>query len=162
PASTRESKLNGKDIKAPEWADRDEKGKPKRTYRNARTAIEALGVVCKYDIFHDRMLVAGEPIQQWAGELSDAVNVILRQIIIDHFGFDPGKEHVADAAHELCLEHRFDPVADYLDGLKWDRTARLDTWLSVYLGAADTPLNRAIGRLTLVAAVRRARKPGTK
>ena len=47
----------------------------------------ALGVVCSYDEFHDRMLVGGHPIQQWAGELTDAVNVVLRQIIIDKFGF---------------------------------------------------------------------------
>jgi len=41
-------------------------------------------------------------------------------------------------------------------------TPRLDTWLITYLGADDTPLNRAIGKFTLVAAVRRARKPGCK
>lgn len=36
------------------------------------------------------------------------------------------------------------------------------TWLIDYLGTEDTPFNRAIGRLTLVAAVRRIRQPGCK
>jgi hypothetical protein len=130
--------------------------------QNAREAIKALGIVCSYDEFHDRMRVGGEVINQWAGELSDAVNVILRQMIVESFNFDPGKEHVADAATELCLENRFDPVLDYLDELDWDGTPRLERWLTAYLGAEDTPLNRAIGKLTLVAAVRRARKPGCK
>jgi putative DNA primase/helicase len=53
-------------------------------------------------------------------------------------------------------------VVDYLNGLKWDGTPRLDGWLSTYLGAEETPLNRAIGRATLVAAVRRVRRPGCK
>jgi hypothetical protein len=152
---------NGK-IETPEWPDLTEEGEPKRTYSNARAAITALGVTCSYDEFHDRMLVAGHPINEWAGELSDAVNVMLRQITIDEFGFDPGKEHIADAATELCFENRFDPIVDYLAGLKWDGTPRLDRWLSIYLGAEDSDLNGAIGRLTLIAAVRRVRKPGTK
>ena len=39
---------------------------------------------------------------------------------------------------------------------------RLDTWLTTYAGAEDTPLNRAVGRLMLIAAVRRIRTPGVK
>jgi predicted P-loop ATPase len=39
---------------------------------------------------------------------------------------------------------------------------RLDGWLTRYCGAADTPLNRAFGRKTLLAAVRRVREPGCK
>jgi predicted P-loop ATPase len=53
-------------------------------------------------------------------------------------------------------------VCDYLDGLQWDGQKRLDTWVIRYLGAEDTPLNRAFGRKMLVAAVRRARQPGCK
>ena len=153
--------VNG-NTETPEWPDLTEKGEPKRTYRNARAAITALGVACSFDVFHDRMLVAGHPINEWSGELSDAVNVILRQLIIDQFGFDPGKDHIADATNELCLENRFDPIINYLASLKWDGTPRLDKWLSTYLGVEDSTLNQAIGRLTLIAAVRRAREPGCK
>jgi predicted P-loop ATPase len=39
---------------------------------------------------------------------------------------------------------------------------RLDSWLVDYARAEDTPLNHAIGRKVLIAAVRRARKPGCK
>ena len=143
------------------WPDLTAKG-PARSYRNARVAIQALGIICKYDEFHDRMLVGGHQIRQWAGELSDAVTVVLRQVIIENFGFDPGKDHVAEAATALCLENRFDPLLDYLDGLKWDGVPRLDRWLTTYLGVEDTNLHRAVGRATLSAAVRRIRQPGCK
>ena len=147
----------------PAWPDVEEKtGRLRRTYRNARAAIQALGITCSYDEFHDVMKIGGHTIGVWAGQLSDAACCVLRQAIIDKYDFDPGKDNVNEAAVELCIENRFDPVVDYLDGLKWDGLERLDKWMVTYLGAADTPLNRAIAKLTLVAAVRRARQPGCK
>ncbi len=144
------------------WPDLGKGGKPSATCTNASVAIEALGIDCRYDVFHDRKLVAGHAIEQWAGELSDDACQMLRVLIKDAYGFDPGKDNTHDAAVQLCLQHQFDPVGDYLDGLKWDGTKRLDNWLSSYLGADQTELNCAIGRLTLIAAVRRVREPGCK
>jgi hypothetical protein len=54
------------------------------------------------------------------------------------------------------------PVTAYLGGLTWDGVRRLDTWTTHYLGADDTPLNRAFGRVTLIGAVHRVRVPGSK
>jgi predicted P-loop ATPase len=108
------------------------------------------------------MTIGGHVIGQWAAELSDAASFIVRQAIIDNFGFDPGKDNVADAATELCFENSFDPILNYLNNLKWDCSPRVGNWLSRYLGAEDTELHRAIGRLSLIAAVRRVRKPGCK
>jgi predicted P-loop ATPase len=55
-------------------------------------------------------------------------------------------------------------VLDYLAECqgKWDGKKRIDTWVINYLGADDTPLNRAIGRLMLIASARRPRDPGCK
>ena len=145
------------------FPDLTEKGLPRATMTNAKVAITALGLECRYDLFHNRMLVAGEPLQRWTSpELSDNVTSILRDHIRFRFGFDPTKTGVQDACETLCLARRFDPVLDYLDSLQWDQRPRLDGWLMSYLSAADTELNRAIGRLVLLAAVRRARHPGTK
>ncbi|MBK7362162.1 MAG: hypothetical protein IPJ01_07665 [Micavibrio sp.] len=62
----------------------------------------------------------------------------------------------------LCLENHVDPVQEYLDALVWDGVPRLSRLLPEYFGAADTNLNQAIGRLMMVAAVRRVREPGCK
>jgi predicted P-loop ATPase len=86
----------------------------------------------------------------------------LRAAILRQFGFDPGKEYLADALKNECLDHAFDPVRDYLDSLQWDGVSRVDNWLTRYCRAADTPLNRAFGRKVLIAAVRRVRQPGCK
>ena len=75
-----------------------------------------------HDLFRNRLLVGGHVLQSYQGELSDNACAMLRQAILDEFGFDPGKDHVRDAAHALCLENSFDPVVEYLDGVRWDGT----------------------------------------
>jgi hypothetical protein len=147
----------------PEWPDLGKGDVPVTTSRaNARAAIQALGIECRYDIFHDKFLVGGNVIGQWAGEMSDAACLMIRETIHKTFGFDPGKQCILDAVGQLSLRNQFDPICQYLDALKWDGVERLDTWPIKYLGAEDTKLNRAIGRLALIAGVRRVRQPGCK
>src|SRR5258708_2316287 len=64
----------------PGWPDIGNGGKPSRTCANARKAIEMLGIECRYDVFHNRMLVGGHAIEQWAGEFSDHACQMLRLI----------------------------------------------------------------------------------
>jgi predicted P-loop ATPase len=66
----------------------------------------------------------------------------------------------AEAVQTVARENRFHPVRDYLQDLKWDRTPRLETWLTDYLGAADSPFLRAVGPRWLVSAVARIFQPG--
>ena len=108
------------------------------------------------------MLVGGRIIEQYAGELSDDTVQMLRVMIGQAYGFDPGLMNTHDGLVQECLQRPFDPVCAYLDGLKWDGVPRLDTWLSRYTGATDTPLHRAMSKASLTAAVRRARQPGAK
>jgi predicted P-loop ATPase len=131
---------------------------------NAIVALNTLGLDCRYDIFHDRIIVKGKEYVSSGDVLENLENVTLkvRQAVLGRFGFDPGMNFMYDALRLRCLDRVFDPVWDYLDGLKWDGTRRLDTWLTRYCRAADTALNRAIGRKMLIAGVRRVRSPGCK
>jgi hypothetical protein len=142
------------------WEATDKNGRPLATCANARRAIIALGVTCRYDIFHDKYLVEG-PIVAKLPDLDMVVDDLRRQIHIA-FNFDPGKNNMFDAIKQLCIKNKFNPITDYPDSLTWDGTPRLDRWLITYLGAEDNELNREFSRLTLLAAVRRVREPGTK
>jgi len=135
--------------------------KPK-SYANTALAIEALGITGRHDVFHDRKIISGDLPENLGPELSDAIVRAMRELIVARFNFDPGKENVQEALDRLCEKNRFNPVRDYFDGLGWDGIRRLDRVLIDYFGAEDTPLNRAFGRKTLLAAVRRARHPGCK
>jgi hypothetical protein len=125
-------------------------------------AIRRLGITGEYDEFHRRKVLGGVQLQNYQGELSDDACSVLRTTILKTFGFDPGGENTREAANAICLENTHHPVRDYLRGLEWDGTPRVETWMAVYLGADDTPLTRAIGRIVLVAGVRRIRHPGVK
>jgi predicted P-loop ATPase len=78
---------------------------------------------------------------------------------------------VADAMMMQAVEHKFHPVRDYLEKLRWDHNDRIDTWLVNYLGA-DVPDNddlakkvlyyAEIGKRFLIAMVARIMRPGCK
>jgi hypothetical protein len=129
---------------------------------NTRVAIELLGLQCRYDIFHDRFTVNGSAFGNSALQVSDGVARKLREMIRLQFKFDPGVSNAMDALYRACEENAFHPVLDYLDGLKWDGKPRIDRWLSTYMRAEDNEFNRGVGRLILIAAVRRIRLPGSK
>ena len=68
-----------------------------------------------------------------------------------------------DAALDVfAILHSFNEVEDYLKGLTWDGTERLDALLIDLLGAEDCPYVRAVTRKAFTAAVARAMRPGCK
>jgi len=144
------------------WPDTFKSGLPRPSMRNARAALRRLGLSFAYDMFRHRKMVQGHVIEQFVGEITDDACMMLRGLILDQFGFDPGTQNVQDAIMLMCIEEPEHPVREMLDNLEWDGVPRLRNWLSRYLGAADTPLNRAIGPIMLIAAVRRVRVPGVK
>jgi hypothetical protein len=144
------------------WPDCDKSGNLKVTMRNTVVALQRLGLTFSHDLFRHRKVVNGATLDEHEGEISDDACAVLRKFIIDAFGFDPKAENVRDAVTQLCLEHSFHPIRQMLDGLHWDGVERVDRWLITYFGVEDTPLNRAIGRILLIAAVRRVREPGVK
>ena len=68
----------------------------------------------------------------------------------------------ADALDAVFARNRFHPVREYLNSLEWDGVERVDKLLIDYLGAEDTPFNRAVSRKTLCAATARIMRPGVK
>ncbi|MGE3291321.1 MAG: VapE domain-containing protein [Geminicoccaceae bacterium] len=66
------------------------------------------------------------------------------------------------AVEAVARDRPFHPLRDHLDGLVWDREARLDSWVLRYLGVADTPYARAVGKRWLISAVARIFQPGCK
>jgi hypothetical protein len=133
--------------------------KPLPTIANTRTCVSALGYVCAFNEFQGRYLIHTK--QEWL-DVNDNMILELREQIIDNFGFEPSKDILRDVILARCLANRFNPILDYLYGLEWDGTSRIDGWLTIYLGVEDTALTRQIGRKFLCGLVRRAKQPGCK
>jgi predicted P-loop ATPase len=75
---------------------------------------------------------------------------------------NPGLGDVGRAVQAAARANPFHPVREYLDGLVWDGTPRLDTWLARYFHAEDSEYIRAIGPRWLISAVARVYEPGCK
>jgi hypothetical protein len=125
------------------------------------TFADPIEGVASYNEFSAQTEVAGlagyEP-----PELHDHGATRLRFLIHESFSFLPLKELFEDVLIDIAHLNRFHPVRDWLGSLVWDGVPRIDNWLIAYGGAENTAFNRAIGRIFLVADVRRVRQPGCK
>lgn len=126
---------------------------------NIRLALAKLGLTFRYNAFANTALVTHDGATQ---PLDDAVLNRAWLQLDEVFGFRPPIEFFQIVVGDLARRDSFHPVRDYLDALTWDRTPRIDTWLSTYGGACDTDYTRAVGSIFLVAAVRRVRTAGCK
>lgn len=72
------------------------------------------------------------------------------------------RDKLDDALAIVGGQNMINDVKRYLKSLKWDGVKRVDTLLSVYLGAEDTAYTRAVMRKSLCAAVARAIEGGVK
>jgi len=145
----------------PEWPSMASKGKPHgSSIENVLyfCSLEDVAIQAKFNEFDGRTYVCIGDNDQ---ELDDPALVeVMRQM--HKCGCIVTKSAVHDALVALGRKHRFHPVREYLDALKWDRKKRLEKLLPFYLRAENTPLNRAIGKAWMVAGVRRVRQPGVK
>lgn len=137
------------------------KGEVLRSRVNAERGLLGLGIACRYDAFHHRMHIE-------RGETSEAVTdhavMLLRVELTDVYGKDFGTVVMWDAVISLALQNQFNPVCEMLAAAEaaWDGVRRLDRLGPDYFNTEDTEPARACFRKVMIAAVRRARKPGCK
>lgn len=115
-----------------------------------------------HDLFagHDGV-VGGLPWNKNATQWTDADDANLRVWLERNYGLT-GKEKIADALTAVLTRHSYHPIRDYLNGLTWDGTPRLERLIIDYIGAEDTELNRVMTRKHFTAAVARVFEPGCK
>lgn len=94
---------------------------------------------------------------RWTDEDDAGLRMYIERVL----GFR-SKEMIEDALKNHAAKYGYNPVQDYLSGLVWDGTPRLDTLLIDYLGSADTAYTRAVTRKAFTAAVARVMWPGCK
>jgi predicted P-loop ATPase len=94
--------------------------------------------------------------------VNDALSRVIREFLILQWGVEFKKDDVIEAVLTIARENPFNPVSEYLNGLKWDKVKRAENWLHTYLGAEGSEYTRGIGKTWLIGAVTRAMFPGTK
>ena len=118
-----------------------------------------------YDLFHERYVAAeGSPFRpRKTRYLNDASLADISRHIESRYGIRISVASMEERMLTIIQRLRaFHPVTEFINAETWDGTPRIDTLLIDYLGAEDTPLNRAMTRKWLVAAVARIYEPGRK
>jgi predicted P-loop ATPase len=149
---------------------RSEHGAPKPLLANAITlfgqAPPFAGLI-KLDEFAARIMLLGTPpwensARTWEPRPWSNSDDIRAAEWLQRQGIAVNPNVAGQAVTVIAERQRFHPVIDYLDQQKWDGQARLATWLTRYLGAQNTPYNSHVGRCSLIAAIARIRRPGSK
>lgn len=145
--------------------DCDRNGAIKGTARNIISILEndpALAGHLWHDLFSGFDLVKGGlPWDRKATQWGNRDDANLRIYMEDRYGIS-GKDKIRDAKDAVLTRHRMHPIRDYLTALTWDGVPRLERLIIDYIGAEDTPLNRAMTLKHFTAAVARVMRPGCK
>ena len=118
--------------------------------------------VLRYDDLHKWIVAKGGPIALDAhgGNMSDT-DFIRMRAWFERNGKKTSKDDMFDAVITTATESKFNPILDYLDSLEPSDGEALSQLAEKALGN-KTPLAQEAVVKTLVAAVRRMRRPGTK
>lgn len=78
------------------------------------------------------------------------------------YGVKVSDRDLTAAISMAASDNLFHPVRNYLDGLEWDGTKRLDSLFIRYFGAPDNSYTRGVARMMMTAGVARIYEPGHK
>lgn len=155
-------------MEAHEWIWKDEETLKPTALRNIQLMIEfhpELQGMFSYNRFSDQIIInRGLPDDkraEYPRELTDYDETAVASWLSWH-GLSPAINTVASVIREVAFRYSFDPLVDWLSGLKWDGVKRIDTWLTYYAGSIDTKYVRMVGRKFLISAIARAMSPGCK
>lgn len=146
---------------------RDRRGTPESDVFNCLLVLKydpALKGKIRLDEFAHRLVVTND--LPWRGKdetpyWTDTDDACLRNYFATKY-LIKGKGIIDDALQEVTQANKFHPVREYLTGLTWDGTCRVDTLFIDYIGAEDTEYIRAVTRKWMCGAVARVMVPGIK
>lgn len=148
------------EVRSGGWPIRDEDERPVRNLpQNIRYALAVLGVDAQRNTFTQTDEFRGYGLD--GRDLNDIVEILSSAFLRD-LDFIAAPACIKRELLAIAHEQQYHPVEDYLDGLVWDGTPRLDKWLADYCGAEDNELNAEFGSKLLIAGVRRIKQPGVK
>uniref|UniRef100_A0A6M3J7V5 Putative VirE domain containing protein n=1 Tax=viral metagenome TaxID=1070528 RepID=A0A6M3J7V5_9ZZZZ len=117
-------------------------------------------------VYNERSLTAlWKSPPPWGGStttVTDADAVRASKWVAKHLHLNFADTAMEKALKTEAMAQSFDPVCQYLDGLRWDGHPRTSGWLSQHFGAEPSEYTRAIGQAWLISAVARAFEPGCK
>ena len=146
--------------------DRGAKGKVIATLKSLDLILTNTieGAIFKKDLFANRVAYGVDaPWGRTKDTYLEDIDLILakRWLADTDFAIEPPSNVMLEATTLLAQRCASHPVREWLEGLKWDGKARVDTWIKDYCeGRADEPYLSEVSRKFLLAMVKRVFEPG--
>jgi len=126
--------------------------------------------VLAYDLFGETVITLkpppmreqDRPSQYTVGDWSETDSIRTAAWLEKVVEISVGVELVTQAVISVAERHTVHPVRDWLDGLVWDQTDRVDKMLHTYFGAPDDRYTNAVSAKFMISAVARVMAPGCK
>lgn len=140
-----------------------------KSYRNASLYLineKSVAGLFVYDEFADRVFLSRRPRWEentgelWADRVLEDVDATRATGWLEGYGVKLKPTEVQRCIIDAAKRFMVNPVQEYLGALKWDGKARIDNWLTYYLGAISTPYTNLVGPRWLISAAARAFDPG--
>jgi hypothetical protein len=138
------------------------------TIANAYAAVVKSGLLPAWDELQQNtvFLTPNLPWDERFGRvLTDHVMRITRMYFVNRWqgiDYQPGVDNLHEAIATIAYGASFNPILDYLDGLKWDGVSRIGKLFPTYFNTDDDDYSRGVSLAFMVGAVRRMRTPGCK
>lgn len=117
------------------------------------------GVHIRFDEFRAEIMLSAMGTDDWRG-FTDADYTRL-QIRLEQQGFKKlTKEMLRDGVWLVADDNRFDSAIQWLRTLEWDGVPRVESFLTAYMGVADSEYVRAVSRYMWTALAGRVLSPG--
>lgn len=128
----------------------------------AAASPEFSGIRLGYDNFRDELMLAAAGTDEWRAFRDDDYVWLRQHWLRRGFVTDVGREMVRDVVHAIARKHAFDSAQLWLSTVEWDGVPRVETFLSDYFNAGDTPYTRAVSLYTWSALAGRVMLPGVQ
>lgn len=125
--------------------------------------FESIGIEIRFDEFRDEIMFSELGTNQWRS-FRDEDYTDLR-IKLESLGLKRvGRELIRDAVFYIAKDHKFDSAIEWLTKVvpSWDFESRIDTFLTVYFGVADSDYTRSVSRYLWSALAGRVLHPAIK
>ena len=164
--------VQGENITSGDWRDAlvFDKGKLKNCGENIRVILENTPEIAKQlrwnEVTKD-IEITGGPFKDVQAEVLD---VVLADCLQREFNLTVEVTAVGQRIEAVARAHSYDPLANYLNGLRWNCTSLIDNFFITHLGAKTTDAQgrditkhlQRISRRWFVSAVARGLVPGCK
>ena len=96
------------------------------------------------------------------GDWGDIDDIRVMKWLAQQYNLRVKASSVIEAVSVVAHDNSFHPVRNYLNKLEWDRVPRLDTWLTMVMGVAQSGYSAKVGKRWMISAVARVMRPGCK